>query len=129
MKKITVIAMLLLAGCTQDNPDRKKLEEIAKRNPLDMADEPQQTVVIKKEQKKPQYPKVPTIDAKDAPFVSGKHSKVYHVRGCEYCGKLESPVGYDNWQDAERSGRIPCEFCKPHDYVPPETQTAGAAKK
>jgi hypothetical protein len=117
--------MVLLAGCAQSNPDRKKLEEVAKRNPLDMRNEDEQLIVIKKEQKKPQYPKVPTVDAKDALFVCGKHARIYHVRGCEYCGKLDSPVGYQAWQDAERAGHIPCEFCKPRENDGAQTARAG----
>jgi hypothetical protein len=115
MKKCLFIVCLVLAGCNSSNPDRKKIEDLAKRNPLDMANEDAQTIVIKKEDKKPQYPKVPTISARDAPFISGKNSKIYHVRGCDYLGKLDSPVGFVSWADAERSGRIPCEFCKPRE--------------
>ena len=115
VRKFFVIAFLVLSGCASSNPDRKKIEEIAKRNPLDMANEDAQTIVIKKEYKKPQYPKVPTVPARDAALVSGKHSKIYHVRGCEYAGKLDSPVGLASWEDAEKSGRIPCEFCKPRE--------------
>ena len=112
-KCLLILIVLSLAACK--SPEQRSAEAVAKRNPLDMANEDAQVVVIKKVDKKPQYPKVPTQDANTAPFVSGKNSKVYHVRGCEYAGKLESPVGFATWDDAERSGRIPCQFCKPHD--------------
>ena len=114
-KIIAAFLLLALAGCNSSNPERKKIEEIAKRNPLDMANEDAKTIVLPKSDKNPQYPKVPTQDAKDATFVSGKNSKIYHVRGCEYIGKVDSPIGFASWQDAERSGRLPCEFCKPRE--------------
>ena len=116
----TIIATLILvalAGCTSSSPEHKKIAEIAKRNPLDMANEDAQTIVLPKSDKKPQYPKVPTQDARDAMFVSGKNSKIYHLHGCEYIGKVDSPTGYASWQDAEKSGRLPCEFCKPREGV------------
>lgn len=110
-----ILIVLALAGCA--SPERRSAEAVAKRNPLDMANEDAKVVVVKKVDKPPQYPKVPTQDAKSAPFVSGKNSKVYHVRGCEYAGKSDSTVGYAAWDDAERSGRIPCEFCKPREHA------------
>ncbi len=113
MKTCVIVFLLLLCGCEKSNPDRKKIEEVAKRNPLDMANEDAQTIVLKKEQKKPQYPKVATLEAKDAPYVAGKSSRIYHVRNCEYAGKINTLVGFASVGDAERSGHIPCEFCNP----------------
>lgn len=116
MKKYLLITLLLVsAGCESSSPDRKKIEEIAKRNPLDMANEDAKTVVLKQSENKPKYPKVPTVDANVAPIISGKSSKIYHVRSCEYAGKSDSVVGYATWSDAERSGRVPCEFCRPRE--------------
>ena len=102
----------LLPACTSDS-NRKQVEQITKANPLDMANEDAKTVVIQKEQKKPQYPKVPTIDARTAPFVSGKNTRIFHVRGCEYAKSIDSPIGFASAGEAQRSGRIPCEFCHP----------------
>ena len=123
MKKYILIAIVFvcLAGCENSNPDRKKIEEVAKRNPLDMANEDSKTIVLKSEKQKPKYPKVPTSNPKTAPYVCAKNSKVYHVRGCEYAGKMDSPVGYESWQDAERAGRMPCEFCKPRENAGAQT--------
>ena len=109
-----ILIVLALAGCTA-SPERKSAEAIAKRNPLDMANEDAQVVIVKKVDKPPHYPKVPTQDAKSAPYISVKNSKIYHVRGCDYAGKSDSFVGYATWDDAERSGHIPCEFCKPRE--------------
>ena len=36
-------------------------------------------------------------------------------RQCEYAGKLESPVGFASCDDAERAGKIACDFCKPRE--------------
>ncbi len=116
MKTIIYLSVLLvLAGCASSDPERRKLAEIAKRNPLDMANEDAKVVVLKKSDKEIKYPKVPTQDAKVAPFISGKSSKIYHLRNCEYVGKSDSPIGFVSADDAERSGRVPCEFCKPRE--------------
>ncbi|MEI6234712.1 MAG: hypothetical protein WCT04_16780 [Planctomycetota bacterium] len=114
-KIIAIILLAALAGCKSTSPEHKKIEALAKRNPLDMANEDAQLVLLPKSDKKPQYPKVPTVNAKDASFVSGKGSKIYHLRSCEYVGKVDSPIGFGSSDDAERSGRLPCEFCKPRE--------------
>ena len=110
---IALLLLVVLAGCGS-SPERKQIEQIAKRNPLDMANEDAKVVVLNKSEKKPHYPKVPTVDANAATYVSGKNSKIYHLRGCDYIGK-DSLTGFASWTDAERSGRLPCEFCKPRD--------------
>ena len=116
VKKLIWMSMILtLSGCAGSNPERDKINAIAKRNPLDMANEDAKVVVLKKADEKPKYPKVPTQDARTAPFISGKSSKIYHVRGCEYAGKLDAVSGFASCDDAERSGRVPCEFCKPRE--------------
>ena len=66
-----------------------------------------------KSNRNPQAPKIKTADARSAPWIAGKHARVYHRRGCAYAADLESPVGYATVHDAARSGLIPCEFCKP----------------
>ncbi len=113
-QSVLILIVLALAGCAS-SPERQSAEAIAKRNPLDMANEDAKVVVVKRVDKSPQYPKVPTQDAKSAPYISVKNSKIYHVRGCDYAGKSDSFVGYATWDDAERSGHIPCEFCKPRE--------------
>jgi hypothetical protein len=114
----------VIAGCSS-NSERKQAEAIAKRNPLDMAGEDSKTIVITKEQKKPRYEKVPQLSAREAPYIAGKHSRIYHARNCQYAGTLDSPVGFASWEDAERSGHIPCEFCKPREsaFQPPAAET------
>lgn len=110
-------ALAILAGC-ESSPQRKQAEAIAKRNPLDMAGEDSKTIVVGgKKAKPPKPPKVPTADAREAPFVSAKNGKVYHCRNCEVAGKLDSPVGYITSDDAERAGKMPCEFCKPREFA------------
>ena len=53
-------------------------------------------------------------DPASAPFVAGKRNRVFHTRGCPYAADLEAPVGYETLRDAEASGRLPCEFCRPN---------------
>lgn len=108
----------MLSGCEGSaSPDRKQIEAIAKRNPLDMADEDSKTVVVGNKNARPPKPaKVQKIDAREAQYVAGKNSKIYHCRNCEYAGKLDSPVGFMSVEDAERSGHIPCEFCRPREF-------------
>ncbi|MFH0940011.1 MAG: hypothetical protein V1899_12135 [Planctomycetota bacterium] len=67
---------------------------------------------------------IKTIDARIAPLVVGKQSRIYHARDCPYATSLESPVGYASVLDVERAGRIPCEFCAPHLYESPSENTA-----
>jgi len=109
--------LVVLSGC-ENSPERKQAEVIAKRNPLDMSQEDAKTIVVGgKKAKPPKPPKVPTVDARGAPFISAKNGKVYHCRSCEMAGKLDSPVGFSTSEDAEKSGRIPCEFCKPREFA------------
>jgi len=75
------------------------------------------------------------MDARIAPLVGGKQSRVYHTRDCPYATSLESPVGYASVLDAERAGRIACEFCYPHLYegqarsaTPKKSSGSGAEK-
>ncbi|MGD0089509.1 MAG: hypothetical protein ABSE73_06270 [Planctomycetota bacterium] len=56
---------------------------------------------------------VQAVDPQSAPLVSGKRSKVYHLRDCTYAASIKDPVGFESVLEAEASGRIPCEFCRP----------------
>jgi hypothetical protein len=58
-------------------------------------------------------PKPRTMSAREAPFLAGKESKVYHLRRCQFAGELEHPVGYASFLEAEHAGKIPCQFCSP----------------
>jgi hypothetical protein len=58
---------------------------------------------------------VKTLDARTAPFVSGKRNRVYHTRECRYAADVNSPVGFASALDAESTGRLPCEFCLPRN--------------
>lgn len=58
-------------------------------------------------------PKIEHVPARQALFVAGKRSKIYHRRDCPYAANLESLVGFNKMGDAEGSGHIPCEFCAP----------------
>ena len=120
--RLVILALLLSLGGCDSSPQRKQAEALAKRNPLDMADEDAKTIEINaKKVKPPKAPKVQTVDAGDAQFIAGKRSKIYHCRTCEYAGKLDAPVGFLSCDDAERSGRIPCEFCKPRESAASNT--------
>ena len=62
---------------------------------------------------------VRTVDPLTAPLVAGKHSKVFHARGCPYAASAKAPVGFASVQEAEASGRIPCQFCSPRSAGTP----------
>jgi hypothetical protein len=71
-------------------------------------------------------PKPRTMDAKKAPVLAGKDSKVYHLRSCQFAAELSRPQGYSSYLEAERGGRIPCQFCNPRrtsdPLLPPATR-------
>ena len=69
-------------------------------------------------------PQIETINARTAPLIAAKQGRVYHMRDCPYASALENPVGFATVRDAERTGRIPCEFCKPQAL---KDQSAGQA--
>ena len=114
LRPISALLLLLLSTACTSNPHRQQLEEVVKTNPLDMADQDAKTIVLDKKEKKQQLTKVPTIDARDAPFVAGKHSRIFHLHSCEYAHDLDSPIGFPSIAEAQRSGRVPCQFCHPN---------------
>lgn len=65
---------------------------------------------------------VKTIDPHSAPFVSGKKNRVYHTRHCQYAANLDSPAGFSTSHDAERSGKMPCQFCAPQSGAAQQQQ-------
>ncbi|MCW8131371.1 MAG: hypothetical protein KIS92_13565 [Planctomycetota bacterium] len=52
-----------------------------------------------------------------APLVSGKNTRVYHTRECQYARDIPDAdlLGYDNPDRAERTGRFPCAVCHPRE--------------
>ena len=57
--------------------------------------------------------KIKPMDAKEAPIVVGKASRIYHSRHCQYAANLQQPTGFRCVEDVDRLGLIPCEFCGP----------------
>lgn len=112
---LTLSIVLALTGC-ETSPERQQAETIAKRNSIEHANNDAVTIKMDPKKVKPPKPqKVQKIDSREAQYFAGKKSKIYHCRGCQYVGKLDSPVGFSSCEDAERAGHIACEFCKPRE--------------
>jgi hypothetical protein len=90
---LTVGMMLALSGCARGNNQARRL------------------------------PKPRTMDARKAPVLAGKDSKVYHRRSCQFAGELQRTVGYSSYLEAERVGLIPCQFCNPRTRGADRPQT------
>ena len=103
---------LCILGCASAKP-KSDTDETLKLPPLHKD-------VASGSKQKPAKAKVKDADPNTAPFVSGKHIKVFHKRGCPYAAKLDSPVGFNSISDALTSGRIPCVFCDPNGTGPKE---------
>lgn len=67
--------------------------------------------------RKPKPETVSKLPAEKAPLASGKFTMVYHTRDCRYAREISDKelIGYDNPDQAERSGRIPCAVCHPRE--------------
>lgn len=56
---------------------------------------------------------ISTAPAERAPVVSGKTTRVYHLRECQFARDIHDKelLGFATTGEAAASGRIPCVFC------------------
>jgi hypothetical protein len=71
----------------------------------------------KPDHRNPKAEAVSKLPAEKAPLASGKFTMVYHTRDCRYAREIADKelIGYDNPDQAERAGRIPCAVCHPRE--------------